>query len=105
MAEKATTIRPQRLRAEGRGFVVEVWFAEVGVAHAGHAQLAGHQAERVEIRDGAEHQVRVIDLGGDEPLAGGLDGGVDGLDGLLGGREIGPDDGVDVSDLPHGFGP
>lgn len=105
MAEQAAAVRPERLRAEGRGPAAEVGLAEVGVPDAGHAEGPSHQAECGPVRDGAEDEVGVFEVRRDQAPAGGLDGRVDGLDRLLRQGEVGPGDGVDVSDLPHGGGP
>jgi hypothetical protein len=102
--EQAAVAGSQRLGAERRDPVVEVGLAEVGVPHPGHAQRATEQGQRVAVGYGAEDEVGMFDVGPDEPGTGGLDGSMDGLDGLIGGGQVGPDDSVDVADvdLPHG---
>lgn len=67
----------------------------------GDPQLPRGQFERRFVGNGAEDEVGMVAVGGDDPETAGLQGGVDALDGLLGRREVGPDDRVDVSDLPH----
>jgi hypothetical protein len=101
--EQAAVAGSQRLGAERRDPVVEVGLAEVGVPHPGHAQRATEQGQRVTIGNGAEDEVGMFNVGPDEPGPSSLDGGMRGLDNLMGKGQVGPDDGVDVADvdLPH----
>ena len=46
----------------------------------------------------------MVDVGRNQALAGSLDRGMNGLNGLLGGGKIRSDDDVNVLDLPHASG-
>lgn len=79
----------ERGRAEGGQLVAAVGFAESSVRDARLPEFAGGQLQRRFIRDFQQHQMGMVAIGRDEPLPPGLDRGVDGLDGALGGREVG----------------
>lgn len=73
------------------------------MADARDPELARGQFQGPFIGHGTEDEMGMVVGGGEEIAAAGFDGGVNPLDGLLCGREIGPDDHVDVANLPHGF--
>lgn len=50
---------------------------------AGRREAAGKGGQGGRVRDGQQDEMGVIDPGRDQPVSGGLDGRVDGLDGPL----------------------
>lgn len=90
--------RPRdRFGRERGGPAVQVRLAEQRRAHPGRLGPPEGDHQRVLVPHRAEHEMGMRGVVADEPGAGGLDGGVDRLDGLLGWREVAADEDIDVA--------
>jgi hypothetical protein len=99
---EVTTLIMLHWRGADRGeTIIKVGFAEQSVADIRDPESAGGQFQGPFIGHGAENEVGMVAVGGDEIPATGFQGGVDALNRLLGRREVCPDDHVDVANLPH----
>jgi hypothetical protein len=97
-----TLLMPYRHGADRGETVVEVGFTERSMDDARDPESAGGQLQGTFIGHGAEDEVGMVAVGGDEVPATRFQCGMNPLDGLLGRGEIRPDDHVDVANSSHG---
>lgn len=92
----------ERFGGQSRGFVATIGFAKDGDANVVARQMIGGCKKATFVGNAAQHQVRMIEIGRKKSPRR-FDGGMDALNGLLGGGEVLADEDVTVSDLVEGI--
>jgi hypothetical protein len=94
-------VMPDRRGADCGETIAEVGLVERSMADARDPESTGGQLQGTFIGHGAENEVGMVAVGGDEVPATRFQGSMNSLDGLLSRGEICPDDHVDMANLSH----